>query len=257
MKGSHLFGRLEIKEANAGKRTFAGILSTSHLDEGNWFFKDIVWPGAFKRTLDHFKKSSDPYIPLLDTHDSWSVMNALGTMTDGVEVLTGKTLKYEKDDGLTLDVPEMHLETEWKVIKGPDGERLLERIDSGAVRKMSMGYKSFKEDFVELKTHGRVRNLREVGLKEGSLVIFPMNPNADVLRDTVKSSLATALRDLDSLDAKDRDEILEEFRALLLKTQPTPARVPESTAGLAHDDPKRLARESRLRDLSLRLLATT
>ena len=269
----------EIKEKDESRRTFRGALSTSHLDSGNGAFRDIVQPGAFKRSLHNFKNARDgAYIPLVDSHRYDSIFNVYGHMTDGEEVLTGKTLRYNRKDGGTLEVPEMKLDTEWQIIDGPDGERLLDRLRVGSIRKMSMGYQNTAApDFVDLKSEGKTRILKQVSLGEGSLVIFPMNNAADVDLSSVKS-LLDALRD--GTLTEDEEEairrwprdIKDRFRALLAeeaKATPEPELITEEDESpepdaqakaepveLAPDDPKRIEMEERVRDILLRSLAT-
>lgn len=251
MKRSQLVGSFELKSVDESKRTFEGALSTSHIDLGHGgMYRDIVHPGAFKRSLDHFKSAKDPYIPLLDSHSQRSIMDAYGHMLDGEERLTGQTLRYEKSDGGIHEVPEMMLDTQWKVIDGPDGERLLDRLRSGAVRKMSMGYQDVRSDHTNLKQYGKTRNLREVALGEGSLVLNPMNPTADVNLASVKSLLDAAR------DGSLTDEQKDELRALLSDPSAPPVEAPADTPkGLAPDDPARLALEAQLRALKLRRLS--
>jgi HK97 family phage prohead protease len=246
MRGQ-IVGNLEVKAVDPAKRTFTGALSTSHLDLGGWFYKDIVYPGAFKRTLDHFKKSKDPYVPLLDSHGRGSVFNAFGLLEEGEEELTGKTLKYEMEDGTMYDVPEMLLMTTWSVIKGADGDRLLDRIESRVVRKMSMGYDSEREEFVTLKGHGKTRVLKEVKLGEGSVVIFPMNPNAEIS----KAKAILEMLDLKTLTQAERHELIA-----LLKGEPPVEETPAKTSERAQEDPDRKALEALFQDLELRSPAT-
>lgn len=244
----HMVGAFEVKSTNDADRTFEGTLSTSHLDEGDGIKRDIVHPGAFKRTLHFLRESAKKYVPLLDSHNPSSIMNVYGHMLDGEEVLTGKTLRYEKEDGGTLEVPEMLLNTKWQVIDGPDGDRVRDRMRPGSVRKMSMGYMPFQKDYVNLKGYGKARNLREVSLEEGSLVVFAMQNNAEVDRTTVKS-----LTRWTELDDEERREILDgltaaqraELRALLEPVGPALA-------------PEELKTEIRrkLRRLTLQQLAT-
>lgn len=246
---NRVFGALEIKSADPSTRTFTGTLSTSHLDKGGWFYKDIVYPGAFKRTLDHFRKAKDPYIPLLDSHSPFSVMDAYGTLVEAEEQLTGKTLTYEKEQGGDFEVPEMLLDTQWKIIDGNDGDRLLDRLRSGAIRKMSMGYEPMRSEDIKLKGHGNVRVLKEVKLREGSLVIFPMNDNASVDLDSVKSIFTDALR----AGQLTRKQLQELFTAL---PEESTADEAPTTQGLAPDDPKRLSAEALLRELSIKCLTS-
>lgn len=242
-------GNFEMKSQDQSARTFEGALSTSHIDLGGGPFapRDIVHPGAFKRTIQNFRAAKSPYVPLLDTHSRESVMNVFGHLLDAEEKLTGETLRYEREDGGFHEVPEMMLNTKWQVIDGVDGERLMDRMRPGSVRKMSMGYEDFRSDFTSLKEYGKVRNLREVGIREGSLVVFPMNPTADVNTASVKSLLDAARAGTLS------DEEKEELRALLAAS-PAPAdeRLVDTPKGLAPDDPVRIERAARLRALKLR-----
>jgi HK97 family phage prohead protease len=250
MKRSQLVGSFELKALDETKRTFEGALSTSHIDSGYaGQHRDIVHPGAFKRSLDHFKSAKDPYIPLLDTHSQRSVMDSYGHMLDGEERLTGNTLRYEKADGGVHEVPEMMLDTQWQVIDGIDGERLLDRLRSKAVRKMSMGYQDKRSDYTNLKDYGKTRNLREVALGEGSLVLSPMNPTADVNLASVKSLLDAAR------EGTLTDEQKDELRALL-RDPSAPAEQPpaDTPKGLAPNDPARIALDAQLRALKLRSL---
>lgn len=237
-------GSYEIKAKDDGKRTFEGILSTSHIDLGDGWRRDIVHPGAFKRTLDHFRSAKEAHIPLVDTHNYRSFLNTYGHMLDGEEMLTGKTLRYELKNGGVLDVAEMKLNTQWQVIDGPDGERVLDRLRPGSVRKMSMGYETIQGDEAELKEFGPSRNLREVSLNEGSLVTFAMNPNAEVDPATVKAMFDT-LRD-GTLTPEQEEEIKswpaaarERFRALLDPPPAAPA-PEEGPAHYAHQDSLKL-----------------
>jgi hypothetical protein len=119
-------------------------------------------------------------------------------------------------DGGTLEVPEMLLETEWQVIDGSDGDRLLTRIRPGSVRKMSMGYETVRRDFGELKDGTPFRNLREVALLEGSMVVFAMQNNAEADPSSVKALLDAAR--VGTLTDEQKDEL----RALLDAPPPAP-----------------------------------
>jgi HK97 family phage prohead protease len=220
----------EIKAKDETARTFKGVLSTSHLDEGDYIARDIVWPGAFKRTLTNFQAAKSPYLPLVDSHNYASVLNIFGHMLTGEEVLTGRSDRYELKDGGVLEVPEMLLETEWQVIDGADGDRILDRLRPGSVRKMSMGYETYRRDMAELADGTPVRNLREVGLKEGSLVVFAMQNNAEADPASVKALLDAAR------EGALTDEEKAELRALLDPPPPAPAKEPP-----ADDAPKGLA----------------
>lgn len=250
-KTEFMVAEFEIATKDEKERTFSGTLSTSHLDLGDgWGTRDIVHPGAFKRTMGHFRKAKDPYIPLVDSHRYSSILNVFGHLLDAEEEKTGKVLTYELEGGKVLKVDEMRFKTDWQIIDGPDGDRVLDRLRPGSVRKMSMGYRSISEDFARLKDGGQVRNLREVQLREGSLVIFPMNPETDVDRATVKLEVEALLEKAELTD-EERSELSDLHNRLgaLLKDE-------EAEVGLAPEDPRRLAIEARLLDLKARRLVT-
>ena len=143
----------------------------------------------------------------------------------------------------------------------------MDRVRPGSVRKMSMGYSTLAEDFVDLKDYGKTRNLRKVALGEGSLVIFPMNNAADVNRASVKA-LSAALADGSLTEAEVIHEIKatlsqiqnpKELRALashigsVLKTAAPPAQADEGEKS-AEPDPADIRRAAVLRQLQLRNL---
>jgi HK97 family phage prohead protease len=172
-------------------RTFEGLLSVWGLDLGD----DVMHKGAFKATLQEWKKSSDA-IPLLNSHNHYDVLSSFGQLIEAKET----------DDGLW---------TKWEVIPGPDGDRVLARIRPGSngrspVSKMSIGYEPTKFDFEqsERARFGRIRNLRAVNLKEGSLVLFPMAPGARIDVSSVKSFL-------DDANAADPMDVSPEAKAEL------------------------------------------
>jgi HK97 family phage prohead protease len=204
-------------------------------------------PGAFKRWIGNFRSAKDSYVPLIDSHDGWSIFNVFGHLDDADERLTGKTLKHELDNGKTLEVKEMFLDTDWQVIDGPDGDRVLDRLRPGSIRKMSMGYEAKNWDNLTLADGGLVRRLKEVAISEGSLVVFPMNPAAEVDLSTVKGFL----EDLDgeTLDDNDRATLTalqKEIGALLTNGRATAEPAPEMLKTL----------QDRIQRLNLHRLAT-
>lgn len=161
---------VKAEDIDEEKRTFEGLLSVWGPDLGD----DVMHKGAFKKTLSEWKKSTDA-IPLLNSHNHFDVLSSFGQLVEAKET----------DEGLW---------TKWEVIPGADGDRILDRIRPGSngrapVSKMSIGYEPTKFDFEQSDRarFGRLRNLREVNLKEGSLVLFPMAPGARVDTSTVKS----------------------------------------------------------------------
>lgn len=162
---------VKAESIDEDERTFEGMASVWGLDLGD----DVMHKGAFKKWLKEFKTSPDS-LPLLNSHNHFDVMQAFGQMIEAKET----------DDGLW---------SKWEVINGPDGDALLERLrpsartGKSAVSRMSIGYEPTKVDFEESDEarFGQVRNLREVRLKEVSLVLFPMAPGARIDVSTVKN----------------------------------------------------------------------
>lgn len=161
---------VKAESIDEDERTFEGLASVWGKDLGD----DFMHKGAFKKTIKEWKAGTEA-IPLLNSHNHWDVLSALGQLVDAKET----------DDGLW---------TKWEVIPGPDGDRVLDRLRPGKngrspVGKMSIGFEPTKIDFEKDDTarFGQIRNLREVGLKEVSLVLFPMAPGASIDAASVKS----------------------------------------------------------------------
>lgn len=148
----------EIKQVDVEARTFEGLASTPDPDLQN----DIVEVGAFRGSLSAWRKG-DRVIPLLDSHDMWSIRSALG-----------KLVKAE--------AREAGLWTRWKVVGGEDGDGALARIEDGIVDAMSIGYRATKwtiDEDAKSPAYG-IRTIHELDLKEVSLVMFPANPGARI-----------------------------------------------------------------------------
>lgn len=161
---------VKAESIDPNARTFEGLASVWGLDLGD----DVMHKGAFKNTLAEWEKSPDA-IPLLNSHNHFDVMSAVGQMLEAKETSGG-------------------LWTKWEVIDGPDGDAVLARLRPSArtgrspVSKMSIGYEPVKYDMEksDQARFGEIRNLREVSLKEVSLVLFPMAPGARIDTETVK-----------------------------------------------------------------------
>ena len=226
----------EIKSVDRKARKFSGLASTWEKDLGN----DVIHKGAFKKTLADWRRSKSKTIPLLDSHDRYSVVSILGKMIDGHEV----------DDGL---------EAEFEMV--PDdaaAEAALKRVEGGYVSGLSIGYEPV--EFKYEKPEGgsmwdTIRHLTEVKLREVSLVVFPMNEGARVDPSSVKSLIDAAKA------GQLTDQQKAELLALLQPAAATPAApgkteapAPDAPKGLAPDDPRRVAMSEALRGLTLRSL---
>lgn len=187
----HVWARTEIKAISEEDRTFEGLASTWDLDLGD----DVIHRGAFKRTLDHWKKSGR-VLPLMDSHDYSSATAVIGKMLDAQETKEG-------------------LWTQWQLIKGSQrADEILIRLREKVLDGLSIGYRAIKwemEDSDEARW-GVVRHLKEVELREVSVVLWPMNEGSRVDLNTVKRLFA-------KLDDQQRDEL----RALLAVSLAAPA----------------------------------
>jgi HK97 family phage prohead protease len=200
-----------IKATDDNSLTFEGLSSTWDLDLGG----DIIHPGAFKRTLEHWQRSGKT-IPLIDQHNYDSVRAVVGKLVEAKETEQG-------------------LWSSWKIIDTEDGREVYARLKGGYIDGLSIGYRPLgNPEMVD-----GVRHIKELALEEVSVVIWPMNQNARV--QSVKAALA-------SLSEEDREEI----GALLGLTDHKEAPEPE---GLAPEDPERIAAEERFRDLLIRSLS--
>lgn len=226
----HLRTPFEVKDVDEGARTFEGLASTWDLDLGG----DVIHRGAFKRTLDHWRQGGK-VMPLIDQHNYGSVRSVVGKMTEATETKAG-------------------LDAEFEVIEGADGDEVLNRIKGGYVDGLSIGYRPVKVEMPteEEEREGVFRHLKEVELREVSVVIWPMNPDARVDTASVKAML-------DGMDAADlTDEQRAELKRLRADIDALLTASPDGDPpdGLAPDDPRRLAIDAKVRELTLRRLAT-
>lgn len=155
------------------ERTFEGLAAVWDLDLGG----DIIHKGAFAQTIKDWKASGDA-LPLLNSHDHFDIMAALGQLLEAKETKDG-------------------LWTKWEVIDGPDGDAVMARLRPSAntgrsvIGKMSIGFEPVKWTMEQpegtTSFWDQIRHLEQVNLKEVSLVLFPMAPGASIDVSTVKS----------------------------------------------------------------------
>jgi HK97 family phage prohead protease len=161
-------------------------------------YKDVIAPGAFKRTLAAWK-SSGRKLPVLWQHDAY---NPIGVTLDAVEDETGLAIKAQ-------------LITE--VQQARDATALAK---AGALGGMSIGFsipnKAADGNPATVWDEERqVQIIREVRLWEYSLVTFPANEAATI--DSVKAA-ANALESATATFAahySDTIKLLREMRTLL------------------------------------------
>jgi HK97 family phage prohead protease len=209
----------QIKATDDDARTFTGLVSTWDLDLGG----DMIQRGAFKATLEKWRKSKR-VMPLLDSHNAFgSVENVIGKLVDAKETQDGLDATFEllQDD--------------------QKAEAVYRRIKDGFVDGLSIGYRAVetREPDDTQRRKGVWRIIKELELTEVSVVLWPMNPDARIA--DVKAMLQAT--DPSSLTEEDRKEL----RALagrigtLIKasaTPPDPAAAAEPKENAEQDPPK-------------------
>ena len=241
---------LEIKADSIDdeSRTFSGLAATWDLDSGG----DVIHQGAFKKTLKEWRKGKR-LLPLLDSHNAWgSVRNVIGKIEEAAETDAG-------------------LEAKFSVIDGPDGDEIWRRIKAGLITGLSIGYRPVKIEMPtpEEELQGIWRHLKEVKLREVSVVLWPMNDTARIDAGSIKR-LSAGIAALEHLASKREltDEEKSELEQLqdqigeLLKTEsvepggtppveppPTPE---DDSKELTPDDPARLEADRKLTEMRLR-----
>jgi HK97 family phage prohead protease len=216
----------EVKAVDEAAHTFTGLAAAWSQDLGN----DVIHPGAFARTLDHWKstKRRRP-VPLIDMHTYWSVSNVIGKMVDAQETADG-------------------LEATFDFVPNDEGAQgAFRRVQGGYITALSIGYSPVRWEFQQIeggKEWEQIRHLHEVKLMEVSLVIWGMNEDALIDADSVKS--VEALKSLLTARLPTMEEPAKaEFRALL--APPAPPLAPAASV---------TALKQRLLALTLRRLAT-
>ena len=226
-----------VKSVDQKARRFSGLASTWEKDLGN----DVIHKGAFTKTLKDWRKSEKKSVPLLDSHDRFSVDSVLGKMIEA----------HETDDGL---------ETTFEMRDTEKAAEALSAIEGGFIGGLSIGYEPV--EFKYEKPEGgsffdTIRHLTEVKLREVSLVVFPMNEGARVDPSSVKSLIDAAKAG--QLTEQDKAELLALLQPAATTSTAAPekqaaAPAPEAPKGLAPTDPVRLAMSAKLRGLKLRSL---
>jgi HK97 family phage prohead protease len=215
-EAKHL-SRFQVK-GTTDQRQFTGLASTWDLDEGG----DMILPGAYKATLAEWQQSGRT-MPLINQHNYHDARHAIGKMIAAEETTEGLVATFQ-------------------VVNSPEGDEFLARIKDGIIDGLSIGYsaRKWRPPTDAEKTLGVQRVLEEIDLREVSLVIWGMNPNALIDTASVKS-LAQTLTQLrrDTLSDDDRKtlrQIASTCGALLRPADASPS--PEAGAAGAADTGK-------------------
>lgn len=163
---------LEVKLADGASGVFEGIASVyGNVDS----YGDVVEPGAFSKSI----KERGASVPILWQHDATKPI--------------GSGQVFETSAGLGIKGRILDTVTQ--------GREALALLRAGAVKGLSIGYKTIKEQWDATR---KVRRLVEIKLYEVSVVTFPANELAGVesfgLTGSGKaddsSSMLTALREI-------------------------------------------------------------
>ena len=231
--------RCEMKVSKVEGRSFKGLSSTWDLDLGG----DVITRGAFQASLSRWQASGER-IPLIDSHHYGSVLNVLGWVNDAKETPEG-------------------LDTQFEAFDDEPGNRMLDRVRRRVVSGLSIGYIPIKTRLPDerLRTLGVRRILDELELREVSLVLSPMNPQARV---TSPDGKALEIELADRAERRKRfDETLANYHAeqaaeraeraeRLAALKVTQAEL--SRSDWQPDDPKRIELAAKLRGIKLRML---
>lgn len=144
---------IEWKAEGSDAGTLVGYLSTWDLDLGG----DRIVKGAFTKAVQAIKKNG---IPLLADHHALTAA-VLGTIYDAAQDVKGLKI--------------------WaRFSSAPSAQDVRIKLVEGHLSKMSIGYEAMDYAFEDGPAGDRVRLLKDVKLYEGSVVVFPMNPEAAI-----------------------------------------------------------------------------
>jgi HK97 family phage prohead protease len=164
---------------------FEGYAATfGNIDLGG----DKIIKGAFVKTIKEIKSRAVPIdntnfkrlIPLLWQHRS---SEPLGSFVDLEEDKKGLFVKAIMPKGDTF-------------VSG----RVMPQMRIKSISKMSIG---FRTEVFEMDVNNEVRELKELSLRESSLVTFPMNENAEIT--DIK---AVKIDDISSLQVRELENLL-------------------------------------------------
>jgi len=175
---------------------------------------DIIHPGSFTKTIS--ERSGK--IKVLDNHNSFSILNALGKPLEIREISKGE-LPKELTEKYPLAVGGLYTKTEY-AIDTPEGLGAFKRIKAGIITEYSIGFSipRGKWDITEKVIEGvkkKIRNIREVILYEYSPVLWGMNDatmtvgaknQKDLSLFDIEMTVMSAFNDLHLLPVGEMDE---------------------------------------------------
>jgi len=124
-------------------------------------YGDVVAKGAFLESIEKIKDSGK-VLPLLFNHDSNTLNNYIGTVTNLEEDDHGLKFTATFDDT-------------------PDAQRARQLAADGRLAKFSFAYDIQDQGEVELEDGRKANELRKLDIHEVSLVLYPANPDTSVI----------------------------------------------------------------------------
>ena len=184
----HKVFNFELKDVDLDSSVFTGYSAAmGNRDLGN----DIIAPGAFQRTIK--ERVSRRYIKFLDNHNSYSTRDVWGTVVEAEEV---------PFKGTGDNAPTHKLLTTFEVSRSDANAQVaLQKIAERHLDQLSIGFRSLKDEYAadEDSTEDDprwawimgqgTRTIKEVQWWETSVVIWAMNPEAQILANSVTSLL--------------------------------------------------------------------
>jgi len=161
---------MEVKDVGEDG-TFTGIASVYDVED---LGGDVIEKGAFKKTI-----SENPTIPILWQHDSSEVIGTGEVKESGSKILLAGKLDMEDPTALKA-----YRKMKTKMVKG-----------------LSIGFQAIKSAYQDVEQAGStkmVRKIQELKLWEVSVVTFPMQPAAQVMRVKSQDDLEARLRGLEA-----------------------------------------------------------
>lgn len=225
----------ELKEADLAKSEFVGFAAgIGNRDFGN----DIIEPGAFDKTIRERVRARK--VRLLDNHNSFSTRDVWGTMVEAAQVPVPRAQR--RDGG-----PTHRLEARFEVSKADENAQVaLGKIAERHLDQLSIGFRPIKVEFeaddadkdedgaaidprIAWLMGDGVRRIKEIQLWETSLVIWAMNPEAQILGNSVDSLVRFAHKAAASGMKVDEDTVRETIEALqMLTSSRCPATGPDA-----------------------------
>lgn len=155
------------------------------------FYGDVIAKGAFSNSIERIK-AEGKVLPLLWNHDADDLKSYIGTVTELAEDDHGLLFTATFDDT-------------------PEAQRARELAMDGRLAKFSFAYDVIDQMEVELEDGRKANELRELGIHEVSLVMYPANPDTSVVEVKGMARAAKAGR----RNSKADEDELRAVRALL------------------------------------------